>query len=79
MQNSNSICAYYAFYGLYLNRSRWWGKLAYFQPATHPEKKYPIILCKVIRDTLQSNTYYLGKYHVILFSLSFSSLSFSLG
>ena len=42
-------------------------------------RKYPMILCKVIRDTLQSNTYYLGKYHVILFSLSFSSLSFSLG
>ena len=26
-----------------------------------------MILCKVIRDTLQSNTYYLGKYHVLLF------------
>ncbi len=26
-----------------------------------------MILCKVIRDTLQSITYYLGKYHVILF------------
>ena len=28
---------------------------------------YLMILCKVIRDTLQSITYYLGKYHVILF------------
>ena len=35
------------------------------------EKKYPMILCKVIRDTLQSNTYYLGKYHVLcLFLIS---------
>ena len=30
-----------------------------------------MILCKVIRDTLQSNTYYLGKYHVLcLFLIS---------
>ena len=29
-----------------------------------------MILCKVIRDTLQSNTYYLGKYHVLLFLTS---------
>ena len=32
---------------------------------------YLMILCKVLRDTLQSITYYLPKYHVILFSLSF--------
>ena len=30
-------------------------------------KKYHVILAQVIRDTLQSNTYYLGKYHVLLF------------
>ena len=26
-----------------------------------------MILCKVIHDTCPSNTYYLGKYHVLLF------------
>ena len=34
-----------------------------------------MILCKVIRDTLQSNTYYLGKYHVLLFP-DFQVMSF---
>ena len=32
-----------------------------------------MILCKVIRDTLQSNTYYLGKYHVLCLFLTSKS------
>ena len=35
------------------------------------KRQYPMILCKVIRDTLQSITWYLPKYHVLLFSPSF--------
>ena len=35
-----------------------------------------MILCKVSRDTLQSNTYYLGKYHVLgLFLISLDTFN----